>query len=112
MIQILPVTDLRTNITHYLEQLEENPIVVTKRGRPCAVLLDYVQYQRLMERLENLRVRKEAQEKTPHHTKHKAAIRLLDEWMADESGYDETVWPIVKQDLEENRLSDRRAFVD
>lgn len=27
---------------------------MTKHGRPCAVLLDYVQYQMLIERLEDL----------------------------------------------------------
>ncbi|MFZ0889914.1 MAG: hypothetical protein WA005_15820 [Candidatus Binataceae bacterium] len=32
-------------------------------------------------------------------------IRLLDEWMADESGYDKKVWPALKKALEENRLS-------
>ena len=38
------------------------------------------------------------------------AIGLLDAWLADESGYDERVWPSVKQGLEENRLSDRSRF--
>ena len=67
MIQILPITDLRTHTA------------------------DFLQRQR---------------------AKYEAVIRLLDEWMADESGYDEAVWQIVKQDLKENRLSDRRRFVD
>jgi excisionase family DNA binding protein len=34
--------------------------------------------------------------------KNKAAMRLLDEWLADESGYDERVWPIVEKLLREN----------
>lgn len=38
------------------------------------------------------------------------AIRLLDEWLADESGYDEQAWPIVKQAIEDNRLSYRKRF--
>lgn len=38
------------------------------------------------------------------------ALRLLDEWMADESGYDEKVWPTLKQAIEENRLSRRKRF--
>jgi hypothetical protein len=38
------------------------------------------------------------------------AIGLLDQWLADESGYDERVWPAVKKGLEENRLSDRSRF--
>ncbi len=38
------------------------------------------------------------------------AIRLLDEWMADDSGYDEKVWPALKEAIEENRLSRRKRF--
>lgn len=38
------------------------------------------------------------------------AISFLREWLSDESGYDERVWPSVKQGLEENRLSDRSLF--
>ena len=44
--------------------------------------------------------------------KNEAAIRLLREWMADESGYDEETWPKVKKVIEENRLSCRRRFND
>lgn len=44
--------------------------------------------------------------------KNEAAIRLLREWLADESGYDERVWPIVKRALEENRSSYRAMFND
>ena len=36
--------------------------------------------------------------------KNEAVIRLLEQWMADESGYDERTWPIVKRAIEENRL--------
>lgn len=42
--------------------------------------------------------------------KNEAAIRLLREWMADESGYDERVWPIAKRAIEENRTSHRSRF--
>jgi len=42
--------------------------------------------------------------------KNQAVIRLLEEWLADDSGYDEQVWPIVKKDIEENRLSYRKRF--
>lgn len=38
------------------------------------------------------------------------AIRLLDEWMADESGYDEEAWPELKAALDRDRLSSRRFF--
>jgi excisionase family DNA binding protein len=36
--------------------------------------------------------------------RNQAALRLLEEWMADESGYDERVWPIVEKLLEENSV--------
>jgi hypothetical protein len=32
-----------------------------------------------------------------------AAMRLLDEWMADDSGYDEETWPELKEALDRNR---------
>jgi len=42
-----------------------------------------------------------------------AARQLLREWQADETGYDEETWPILKQALEENRFpSGRRLFRD
>lgn len=44
--------------------------------------------------------------------KNEAAIRLLKEWMADESGYDEKTWPVVKQAIEESHLSARRRFIE
>ena len=37
-------------------------------------------------------------------------IRLLDEWMADESGYDEETWPELKAALDHNRDSYRKLF--
>lgn len=40
------------------------------------------------------------------------AIRLLDEWMADDSGYDEETWPKLRAALEADRLSSRRLFDD
>ena len=39
-----------------------------------------------------------------------AALRLLHVWLADDSGYDEATWPLLKQTLEANRLSDRSLF--
>jgi hypothetical protein len=40
----------------------------------------------------------------------RAAIELLDRWLADESGYDEAVWPIAKQAIEENHTGPRQVF--
>lgn len=41
-----------------------------------------------------------------------AAIRLLHQWLEDESGYDERVWPPLKEAIEEDRLSERKRFSD
>lgn len=37
-------------------------------------------------------------------------IQLVQSWLDDESGYDEWAWPIIMQNIEENRLSYRRRF--
>lgn len=37
-------------------------------------------------------------------------IRLIDEWLADESGYDEQNWHKIEKLLEENHTSDRAIF--
>ena len=42
--------------------------------------------------------------------KHDVAIHLIEEWLADESGYDEMVWETVKATIEDNKLSERRRF--
>ncbi|MBN1284339.1 MAG: hypothetical protein JXB47_02975 [Anaerolineae bacterium] len=47
-----------------------------------------------------------------HRERNEAAIALVRAWAADESGYDERVWPIVKQAIEENRMSYRKRFDD
>ncbi len=38
------------------------------------------------------------------------AVALLDEWLKDDSGYDEETWPELKESLDRNRLSDRKLF--
>lgn len=43
-------------------------------------------------------------------TQREAAIRLIDEWLADESGYDFKVWGELRESIEENRLSYRKRF--
>ncbi|HEY7546397.1 MAG TPA: hypothetical protein VID27_16025 [Blastocatellia bacterium] len=42
--------------------------------------------------------------------KREACIQLLNQWLADESGYDEENWPKIKAMVEENRTSDRSLF--
>lgn len=46
----------------------------------------------------------------PGRMRKASAIRLLQDWMADESGYDEKVWDTLRRTIEANRLSDRRRF--
>lgn len=42
--------------------------------------------------------------------RNRAVFRLLNEWLADESGYDEETWPELKAALQANRSSGRRLF--
>jgi hypothetical protein len=42
--------------------------------------------------------------------KNEMAIRLIEDWMADQSGYDETIWGSLKESIEDNRLSERKKF--
>lgn len=40
-------------------------------------------------------------------------LRMLDEWLADESGYDEETWPALKKALDANRgPGERKLFRD
>ena len=50
---IAPFSDLRTQSKKLLAQLTNTPIVLTMRGRPTAVLIDYEDYNELLEELEN-----------------------------------------------------------
>lgn len=34
------------------------------------------------------------------------AVALIDEWLADDSGYDEAVWPIVREAILQGGLTD------
>jgi hypothetical protein len=42
--------------------------------------------------------------------KNQKASQLILEWLAEDSGYDEEVWPILQKSIEENRLSYRSRF--
>jgi len=42
--------------------------------------------------------------------RHAAVIALLDEWLSDDSGYDEATWPGLKEHIEEARTSTRKRF--
>ena len=55
---------------------------------------------------ENTRPREESS----NQQSKEACIQLLNLWLADETGYDETNWPKIKRMLEENRTSKRSLF--
>lgn len=38
------------------------------------------------------------------------ASALMDEWLRDESGYDEETWASLKAELDRDRMSTRRLF--
>lgn len=42
--------------------------------------------------------------------KAQALTHLLDDWLADTSGYDERTWPALKEGIESSRLSSRKRF--
>lgn len=48
---------------------------------------------------------------TPEQARRAETVReLLASWLADDSGYDEHVWPLVQQGLEEARTQSRPLF--
>ena len=49
---------------------------------------------------------------TLQRERNQPAINLLNKWLADESGYDEQVWPAAKRAIAENALSSRKRFDD
>ena len=42
--------------------------------------------------------------------KAEAVAHLLDDWLADPSGYDERTWPVLKEGIESSRLASRKRF--
>ena len=47
----------------------------------------------------------------PYQAEHvQRILQLVESWLDESDGYDEWAWPIIMQDIEENRLSDRRRF--
>ncbi len=41
-----------------------------------------------------------------------AVVHLIEEWLADESGYDEETWDDLKAAMKENRRTSRDLFRD
>lgn len=61
---VRPLSEFRANAAAFVEQVQttQRPIVLTQHGRGAAVLLDVMEYERLVERaevLEDIRVAEE-----------------------------------------------------
>jgi len=56
--------------------------------------------------------RSNANDQVAQARQNEAARKLLREWLADTTGYDEEAWPQAKKVIEENRLSPRSRFDD
>jgi len=52
--EVLPISDLRHAQAGVLNRLSGGPILLTQRGKAAAVLVDPVQWNQLLERLEDL----------------------------------------------------------
>ena len=50
-LSILPVSDLRNKAKDVLKRVQTQPIVITQRSRPRAVLVEYEQYNEMARRL-------------------------------------------------------------
>lgn len=59
---VVPISELRTRQNELLEQVSEEPILLTRHGRAVAVLLGPEPYNRLLEQLDDLRLAFDAAE--------------------------------------------------
>jgi prevent-host-death family protein len=50
MDKIIPISDLQTKAKKYVDQVRETeePVIVTQRGRPSAVLVSYESYEGML----------------------------------------------------------------
>ena len=51
MDKIIPISDLQTSAKRYVDQVRktDQPVIVTQRGRPAAVLVSYAGFEGLLE---------------------------------------------------------------
>lgn len=56
MAKVLPFTEARTHLTELLDEIENvhEHVVITRNGRPAAVVMSHAEYDSLMETLEIL----------------------------------------------------------
>ena len=77
---IAPFSDLRTRSKKILAQLKDTPVVLTMRGRPSAVLIDYDAYNALIQKQQALEM---AQAQTGQLSLAQAADMLLSDYTTD-----------------------------
>jgi len=53
-LPVLPISDLRNKAKDVLKRVKKEPLVITQRGRPKAVLMDYESYNQMVKRQEAL----------------------------------------------------------
>jgi prevent-host-death family protein len=53
-LPILPISDLRSKARELLVRVKEEPVIITQRSRPEAVVVDYESYNEMVARLEAL----------------------------------------------------------
>ncbi len=83
--EFVPISELRIHQSKVLNKLKDGPIVLAQRSKAAAVLVDVEQWNRLLERLEDLDDSIDAL---------RAKIELL-------TGADDTVaWDSVKADMD------------
>lgn len=56
MEKIIPITDLQAKAKRFIEQVRDTgeAIIITQRGRPAAVLLDYETYQGMVATIDEM----------------------------------------------------------
>ncbi len=47
---------------------------------------------------------------SPNRGSPEALLALVEKWLAEDENYDAEAWPVIQEDIEEYRLSDRSRF--
>lgn len=77
--EIVPISEMRTHQAEILEQLKQGPIVLTHHSKAAAVLVDPVQWNRLLEELEDARDIRLITQQEDEEEQGKAKLTSIDE---------------------------------
>jgi len=61
LARIVPITEFRNRARELLISLEDRPVILTRRGRPAAVLLRYEDYEAREEYIRDLEMERDRQ---------------------------------------------------